>query len=178
MIKLNLISPEQKESLHFEFIYLSIRKVAWLIIIFSIIITAMIVSARIMLEDNYSTLVFETTLVTQRNQGIDSEIAKINSTLRELSAIQKNFVKWSSFFVNFTNAVPPNISISSLTIDKELKTLSLVGVATTRDDFIKLENNLNQLLYLSKVSRPLTNLLDKTNVNFQFSAVINFDQLP
>ncbi len=178
MIKLNLISPEQKETLHYESIYLSIRKVAWLIIIFSVIISTIILSARIMLEDNYTTLLLETTLVTQRNQEIDSEITKINTSLKGLSSIQKDFIKWSNFLVDFTKVIPPNISISSLIINKELKSLNLVGLADTRDDFLELEKSLNQLPYLINISRPITNLLGRKNVDFQFSANIDFKKLP
>ncbi|MFH1112120.1 MAG: hypothetical protein V1712_03590 [Patescibacteria group bacterium] len=178
MIKLNLISPEQKKSLHYEFIYLAIRSVIWLVLIFIIIISAIFLSSRIMLEDNYSTLVFETTLVNQRNQGIDSEIAQINAALKELSSVQKDFIKWSAFLVNFTQAIPSNITISSLAIEKETKSLNLTGVALTRDDFLKLEKNLYQLPYLTNVSRPITNLLLKKNVEFQFTATINYDKLP
>ena len=82
MIKLNLVSPEQKKYLHFEFIYLSLRGVISLVLIFSLIVSAMFISARLMLEDHYGTLIAETTLVNQRNFGIDNEITQINESLK------------------------------------------------------------------------------------------------
>ena len=178
MIKLNLVSPEQKKYLHFEFIYLSLRGVISLVLIFSLIVSAMFISARLMLEDHYGTLIAETTLVNQRNFGIDNEITQINESLKNISEIQRDFVKWSDLFVDFTTSVPSGVSISSLSLDKNLQSLNLNGTAKNRDDFLKLQENLKKLAYLSDVNSPITNLLLRENLEFQFTAKINISKLP
>lgn len=178
MIKLNLISPEQKKYLHYEFIYLSLRGAISLILIFTVIVSAMFVSARLMLEDNHATLIAQTTLVNQRDFGIDNEISQINESLKNISEIQRGFVKWSSLLIDFTQAVPAGVTINSLSLDKNLQSLSLNGTAKTRDDFLKLQDNLKKLAYLSDVNSPFTNLLLRENLEFQFNAKINLNLLP
>lgn len=161
-----------------ELIYLSLRAVIWLVLIFTLVMAATFLSARIMLEENNATLITESTLVTQRNLSIDREVATINSSLKEIASIQKDFVKWSAFLVNFTAIIPPNVTINSLALEKGAQSLTLQGTAATRDEFLLLKNNLEQLPYLSEVNSPITNLLLKQNLDFQFTAKINFDLLP
>lgn len=178
MIKLNLVSPEQKKYLHYEFIYLSLRGVITMILIFTIIVSAMFISARLMLEDHYASLLAQTTLVNQRSFGIDNEITQINESLKNISEIQRGFVKWSNLVIDFTRAVPSGVSISSLSLDKNLQSLSLNGTATTRDNFLKFQENLKKLTYLNEVNNPIINLLLRENLDFQFTAQINLNKLP
>ncbi len=173
MISLNLISPEQKNDLRYEYIYLSLRTLVWMVLSVTIMLSAIFISARLMLENNYVTVVQQLTMVNQKNLGLDQEINKINLSLKEVASIQKEFVKWSNFLIELTRAIPSNIIIASLNIEKSNMTINIQGQAQTREDFLKLKENLESLSYLSEVSSPISNLLTKTNVEFQLTAKIN-----
>ncbi len=176
MISLNLISPEQKKDLRYEYIYLSLRILVWIILSVSVILSVIFMSARILLEDNYATVLQQLTIVNQKNLDLDQEINTINTSLKQVANIQKNFIKWSDFLIELTGAISANITLSSLTIEKQDATLNLSGQAVTREDFLKLKTSLESLPYLSEINSPITNLLVKKNVKFQLTAKINFTE--
>lgn len=176
MINVNLISPDQKYNLRFEFIYLGLRQIIFSVIGVMILVSAVFLTARIILEDNYATMVRETTLVNQKNVNIDQEISKINSTLRKIKSIQDNYVKWSSLLVNLSKTFPDGITISALSIEKNTNTIYLQGNAAMRNDLITLEKNLKTKTYLNNITVPITSKLSPVNINFEINAKIDFSE--
>lgn len=176
-ITLNLLSPAQKELLRYERAYLQIRTAMWLILIFSMIISALLLVARLMLLDNYTTVLTATTLVNEKNKSIDREIANLNKNLKEVEAIQADFIKWSNVIINLNKAIPDNVEITYLNLEQKNKTFNLHGKARRRDDLLILKSNLETLPYFEEISSPLTNLLLKENVPFEFSGKIKLENL-
>ena len=176
-IRLNLLSPDQREYLKFEFVYLHVRTVTFLLLTFTIIITGLLMAARLMLQDNYATVLTSTTLVNNKNQTLDKDIAELNKNLQEVQKIQSDFVKWSSILVEVNRSIPERIELTSLVLEKNTRIFSISGRAQKREDFLQLKENLEKLPYFEELRSPLTNLLLKENVQFEFSGKIKADAL-
>ncbi len=174
MISLNLISPTQKHNLKYEFIYLGLRQIIFSVLAVVIFISVIFLTARIMLEENYATVVRETTLVNQRNVNIDSEISRINSTLRKIKVIQDDYIKWSDLLIDISKEFPPGITITTLSIEKNAATLFIQGNATTRNDLLLLEKYLHTKTYLKDIAIPINSKLSPVNINFDINAKIDF----
>lgn len=176
-ITLNLLSPSQKEYLRYEHAYVHVRTVMWLMLAFSIIISSLLLAARLMLQDNYATVLTTTTLVNEKNRTLDHEISEFNKSLKEVEAIQAHFVKWSTIVLEINRAIPPNVEITYLNLEQNTRLFNLSGKALTREDFLALKANLAALPYFEELSSPLTNLLLKKNVTFEFSGKIKTSEL-
>ncbi len=170
MINLNLISPSQKEYLRYEYLYLYVRTVTVLLLTCTVIISGLFLAARLLLQDSFASVLTATTAVNDRNRTTDREIAELNKDLKEAQKIQNDFTKWSSLLTDLNRAIPPRIQITYLNVEKKTRLFNLNGTAATRDDFLKLKENLSNISYLEELSSPLTNLLARENVSFQFSA--------
>lgn len=173
MIKLNLLPPAQQDYLHYERIYLYCRRVALLFLTFTVFISGILLGARLLLQDNFSAVLTSNNNLNGHDYGIEQQISNINRDLRNVQTIQANFVKWSELMVDLSRVVPPNVQLSYLDLEQNNHTFNLTGLAAARDDYLKLQANLEQLPYLKNVSSPLTNLLQRTNVNFQFTGTFN-----
>ena len=176
-ITLNLLAPNQREYLRYEHLYLYVRTVTVLLLTFTVVISGLLLAARLMLQDSYATALSATTTVNDRNRTIDREIAKLNLGLKDVKAIQAYFVKWSTLLVDLTTVVPSNVEVSYLNLEKKNHLFNLTGMAQQRDDFLALKQALEKLPYLQELSNPLTNLLLQRNVSFQFSAKLKPEAL-
>jgi len=177
MISLNLISPSQKEHLRYEYLYLYVRTITILLLTFTVIISALFLAARLLLQDNFADLLTTSTIVNDKNRTADHEIKDLNKNLKDVQAVQTDFVKWSTMLIGLNSAIPANIEVAYLNLEKKTKTFNLNGRALHRDDFLKLKANLSQLPYLEELASPLTNLLQRENVDFQFTAKIKLSGL-
>lgn len=176
-INLNLLSPTQKDYLKYERAYLQIRTVMWLLLTFTVIISALLLIARIMLQDNYATVLTTTTLVNDKNKSIDRDIADFNKNLHDVEAIQKDFIKWSTIIIDINKSIPPNIEVSYINFEQKSRLFNLNGKALKRDDYLTLKANLESLPYFEEISSPLTNLLLKENVQFEFTGKLKTQAL-
>ena len=176
-ITLNLLSPTQKEYLRYERAYLQIRTVMWLMLTFTVIISGLLLVARLMLQDNYATVLTTTTLVNDKNKSIDRDIASLNKSLKEAESIQANFIKWSKIIIDINKVIPDNVEISYLNLEQKTRLFNLNGKALKRDDFLTLKTNLETLPYFEELSSPLTNLLLREDVNFEFTGKIKKESL-
>ncbi|MBI5465876.1 MAG: hypothetical protein HY974_01150 [Candidatus Kerfeldbacteria bacterium] len=172
MISLNLISPSQKEYLRYEYLYLHVRTVTVLLLTFTVIVSALFLAARLLLQDNFASILTTTTLVNDKNRNADREIKDLNKNLKEVKSVQADFIKWSTMLTNLHRAIPENIEVTYLNLEKKTKIFNLNGRALHRDDFLKLKASLSELPYLEELSSPLTNLLKRDDVDFQFTAKI------
>lgn len=172
-IKLNLLAPAQKEYLRFEHAYVYVRTVMWLVLTFTVIISGLLLVARLMLQDNYATVLTTTTLVNEKNRAIDRDIAELNKNLKDVEVIQADFIKWSKIIIEINKAIPDNVEISYINLEQKTRLFNLNGKAIKRDDFLLLKKNLESLPYFEELSSPLTNLLLKENVSFEFVGKIN-----
>src|SRR3989338_9917028 len=176
-ITLNLLSPSQKEYLRYEHAYIYMRTVMWLMLTFTVIISGLLLVARLMLQDNYATVLTTTTLVNDKNKSIDRDIGSLNKSLKEAESIQADFIKCSKIIININNSIPDNVELSYLNLEQKTRLFNLNGKALNRDDFLALKANLEALSYFEELSSPLTNLLLREDVNFEFSGKIKKESL-
>jgi len=168
-ITLNLLSPAQQEYLRYENAYRHVRTVSWLILTFTVIISSLLLIARLMLQDYYATVLTTTTLVNEKNRSIDRDIAEFNKELKAVETIQADFIKWSNILIDINKAIPANVEIAYLNFEQKTRLFNLNGRALRREDFLTLKKNLESLPYFEEISSPLTNILLKENVNFEFT---------
>lgn len=177
MIKLNLLSPPQKEYLRYEHIYLRVRAVLFLVLAFTAVASAVLLGARLLLQDNLADLLTASTIVSNHDRPIDRDITTINNNLRDVQHIQKGFVKWSQVLVAITAAVPTNVQVSYLNLELGTSTFELNGLARRREDFLALLDNLRRLPQIEALSSPPGNLVNRDNVSFQLTAKLKTEAL-
>jgi hypothetical protein len=89
--------------------------------------------------------------------------------------IKKDQVYWSAFFDKMNGIVFPGIDVFSISnVDYSI---TILGRSLTRDDLILFKEKLEKDSCFSSVDLPLSNLVDKSNIEFQIDFEISKDCL-
>jgi len=173
MITLNLSPKEDQISYKQERIFLVIKNSFLLFLIFLIFITIVLICAKVYLEKNLDDLVGSSYISANLTKEIKIKVNNINTKLRQINEIQKDYYEFSKPLIALGQLIPNNIQITSLNLDKSTMQFSLKGISKTREDLLKLQNNLETSSLFKDLKFPLSNLLAKQNINFEFSGALN-----
>lgn len=105
----------------------------------------------------------------QELKSYEEKFRQINSQVTSLSNFQKGHLHWFNAISEVSNTVPDGIYISGLAT-KDFK-ISLSGKAKTRDNLLSFQDKLKANKCFENLNVPLSNLVNKDNVDFQ----IDFD---
>ena len=175
MLLLNLIPRQLKHEIKFKRFFILLKKINYIVIIFTIIMAIIILTAKIILQNNFNKVVEQTTLITKNSQSYNIKVKKINSKLDNVSQIQDSFVIWSNLIENLANITPPGIHFASTKINIEKQTINITGIAIARNDLLEFKQNMENLPNFYDVQYPLKDILQKENINFEINAHLNLN---
>ncbi len=168
--RLNLLSPEKRRHLHslsnFQFIK-NILEVLLLVICIGGIV---LLGGQSVLQNHLDQLT--ASLVTFQSQHTESnqQIKEINSTLIKIEKIQKEYQLISPLIPQIVSATPNEIILKSLVLDPTSRSISLAGHAPNRDTLLLLQKQLLQIDWITTAEIPISQLTEKENIDFAFSA--------
>ena len=180
MLVLNLISNELKKDNKLKAIFESIKKILAILIIAVSIYAILILFAKLYLQINFVKTINETSLITGSIKSNDDKVKIINNQLKAIADIQSETVLWSYLLERLSKDIKSDIKIENLKLSMKNNTISLRGLAKTRESLLDLKAILENKNCFSDINLPIKNLLEKNNINFEISAKIKsyeFDQL-
>ena len=183
MIKLNLLSSQEKEEIRWE----KINRI--LIINGTVIIAELVIFIVLFLAmDFYLSREFSKidNLVVQKQQEAEvKEIGELkiktqsfNERLNLVDEIQNQQISWTKILEKLSLITPESVQIISLdispknnetdVINSEQYLFNLVGHAKTRENMLEFENRLKDSDYFSNLESNRSNYLESYNVNFRY----------
>ena len=174
MINLNLISGEQREYLRQKanrFIY---EKLFVFIFFIFFIISLTFGFGKNILLNNYNDLISYGE--NQKLNNFSSDITNLNNKIKIINKIQNDYSPIAETLSLFIKVVPDKIFISNLKLEKDTSEkdyfwlVKINGKAKTRDDLMRFQSNLEQVDGFSEVEFPISNLLKRSDIDFQFTA--------
>ncbi|MFA5029252.1 MAG: PilN domain-containing protein [Patescibacteria group bacterium] len=172
MITLNLLSPKQKKELKTKRIYLALKELLMLFLLFTALIAILLIVSRYFLEQQLASLITRNINAIQISQKTNEEVVLINKKINNVYKIQKNFQKWSDFLTNLSKLTPAGVSYNLVKIYQQNSQLEIQGIAKTRNDLLELKKNLEADERFYDIDLPLNNLLVKENNSFTIGAKI------
>lgn len=173
MLKLNLVSQELKKELKLRHLYKFLKKVDYIFIIISIVIAIMLLTARVILQNNFNSVVEQTTQITKNSQSYNTKVREINAKISSVEQIQKDFVAWSGIFSELEKIANDGIVFASVRFNYNDKSAKFSGNAKTRDDLIAFKEQLEQSSLFKQIDFPVSNILEKTDINFDLNAKLS-----
>jgi len=173
MITINLLSPQQKKDLDAKRIFIIIKKLIMLFLLFASIVAVILISARYILEQQLTSLLTQNATQIQASREINEQIIIVNRKIKNAEKIQTDFVKWSNLLIWLSDQTPEDITYNSIKISYADTILNIKGIAKNRQDLVKFKEKLEESEMLSNVSLPLHNLLAKEDNVFDIEAEIN-----
>lgn len=178
MITLNLLAPEKKIQLRLAAQFRQGARILALFCGFFVVFVGVVVTAKLLLDQRSQALAADIDRLTrqqtdQRDAPLTTAIRDLNTQLGTVAALQTRYTDWIDFLVTFSSAVPKQVRVESIDIRKTTGQVEIHGFAASREDLIAFKQQLEDSgLFLSIVS-PIANLIQKTDINFQFDATIS-----
>lgn len=176
MIGLNLLSPNQKEALRARVIYAMIERLMIAFVSSLLIASIALLLIKIELTQNLSHV--------QTRQILSSEYVTVNNDIRQLNqqigrieTLQRLAVSPSELLRDMALRTPPGVRVSGLDFDVKTQSMRLNGTAGDRDDLLAYEEAMRASPYVKSLQSPISNLFQKTDINFQFMIVLNVDAM-
>lgn len=121
----------------------------------------------------------ETTGATtiERGGNVVESIRKINEKLSAIKAIEDGYTPLSPVVHDILVRIPEGIVLDSFSIDADLRTVLFLGVAQTRDALIALRTEIEKIPYFADWTSPVSDLTQRENIEFDFSATLSEDYL-
>lgn len=151
---LNLLPTEQKKDVQYTRTFLLIHEMLLFVFIATVISSAALLSARIMLENKFHSITIEETPGTTRVAQLNRKISKVNRELNQIQRATKEYVKWSPFIADLTARTPRAVNWHTFQI-LDTDKLLLTGVAQTREALVEFRDNLEPSPYVQSLELPL-----------------------
>lgn len=166
MIRLNLLSEKEKEQIKKDMLAAEVANSVLAIFVVVVLIAIVFFFGQKYL--NYRIENMAKYAPTTDENAVD----EINKKMGQIIELQKDYLKWSVLLKDVIALVPENIKINSLELSKENKKIMLYGLAESRTDYLKLEDNLRNSALVADIKSPVSNLLRRNNIDFSIEATM------
>jgi Tfp pilus assembly protein PilN len=165
---LNLLPPQKKAELRLAFLYSFLQSMALLLLIGVSIGSFSLLSARFMMKKNLSDVSRRNAPETQEFKTVSETIKSINAHMTRLEVLNDQFNDWTRLLLAVEQAVPPGVVVAQLTV-APTGSVTLSGDSETRDGVLALRRNLESNSLFRNIQSPLSNILQRTDVRFEFT---------
>ncbi|HCJ52368.1 MAG: hypothetical protein A2898_04035 [Candidatus Kerfeldbacteria bacterium RIFCSPLOWO2_01_FULL_48_11] len=182
MIIINLLPVQKRASLKTTVVSMAIKTFVIAVGIFVVCIAGILFLNENMLQRKISDtqeLIQETTNATVVDRGgtVVESTQKINQQLKVIKTIEDAYNPLSPVVYNLLTRIPEGITLDSFLVDAKLQTVNFIGIANTRDSLIALRTEVEKIPYFTEWTSPVSNLTQRENIEFDFSATLSDDYL-
>ena len=170
---INLVPENQKKILNRERMFLLLHGIIGMIVVVIAFNAIMLTGARFILINHYNNLKNDSALVNTELINLQNDIIEINKKINDAQKIQTSFVKFSDLSSSINKLAPKGIIVEFMHIDAKDNNLRINGISKNRELLLVLKDNLENSGFVKKLESPLSNLLEKENIEFRFSADLN-----
>lgn len=175
MITLNLISQDLKKKIKLSYIHIFLKRIDLIFLIAVIFISIIFLSTKFILQRRFEKVVAETSLINKSSQVYNDKVKEVNNKISSVRLIQADYIFWSRLFYDLDSRIVKDISFSYMSVNE--KNLKIRGRAKTRDSLLAFKEGLNKSDIISEINFPMSNILEKENIDFEISAKINLSEL-
>jgi hypothetical protein len=172
MLRINIIPKYLKDDIKLRAIYIMIKNLLYIAVIFIILNTIILLVAKLILQINFVKTIEETTLLTKNTENNSKNIAGINKEMNYIQKIQASAIEWTGLFKFLEKNTAYGVKFSTISINSQENKIRLSGISATRDDLIKFKDFLGKSEIFTEINFPIKNFLEKYNINFEVSATI------
>jgi len=169
---LNLLSPKDQTEIKRSKFLLIIHEMLLLMFIVSVIGSATLLSARLILEQRFREVIIEEVPGTDKVIRINRDIKNFNQRIAALERITASARNQFPILLELTEITPPDAAYNLVNI-REDDAIVLKGTAETRDTLLKLKSNLEMSASFKNIRLPLQNLIGNPPLDFTIDAQIN-----
>lgn len=106
------------------------------------------------------------------------ETRQINRTLKDVNLASRSYSPITSKLIEIAQLIPPEITISSMDLNRETKEFAISGVAENREVLLAFQETLKNISWLEKILTPASQLFQKNDIQFVVRANLKNIHVP
>lgn len=170
MLLLNLLPDERKEAVKYTIYYYYGLRIGLLLIFVSLMVIVGFKVLEVKLNRDFRNINETEKELSRQNFDLTQRVTALNSNLAKIESVQKDFSTWANFIYGMTSEFPQTgITVSNLAVTRDERTFSIVGLADSREAFLRFKDSLEKNPLLENVNSPLKNILDAGSITFTVS---------
>ena len=168
-ININLLSVEKRERIKRLTYFLNTKNVlSWLIVIMAMIGTVLLWGTTVLI-DGFKNLSESTNLINREYANYNTETKEINKTIHDFNIMSNNWRPSSALITELASNCPPDVKISSLSLNFVNKKIEITGTAKTRDALLNYQKSLEKIPWIGRIEIPSKQLFEKIDIDFDFN---------
>ncbi|MBI2990036.1 MAG: hypothetical protein HYY51_02480 [Candidatus Magasanikbacteria bacterium] len=176
--RLNLLSPNKKDTLRRIIIFQFIKNAIQILLIVTCLTGIVLLGAQPLLETYFSRLASNLTSINKTYSDVSRKIQEINTILREADSVQSEYTQWSDIIQDFSLAIPSGIKLKDIEFTDKGSRVSFSGEAQTREQLLELKQSLENMncksWCIASVPLPPSLLTQKEHISFSITADATF----
>ncbi len=169
---INLLSPQKKNSLKKVVQFLFIKEMLELTIFTCVLLSITHLLAGLVMTKTLNDLANTSLLINREFPSINGDIRRVNALIKNVNDSSSSYTNLSPKLLELIRTIPNDIQVDGVSLNRKDLTLSLSGVAQTRDALLHFQTVLSSLPWITQVSTPVSQLFQKDNISFQIQTTI------
>lgn len=179
-INLNLLPPSKKEEILKKRRLKTVMGFEASLTLLLVVFLGILMSFKIVLDMGLSANLHaraerENTEQYDKIKKYDEQFRQVNLDISRIKTVERSQLYWSRLLDRLSGIIFPGIALDSITTNDYQ--ISISGVSDNRENLVLLKEKLEGEECFSNVDLPLSDLVDKNNVNFQITFNIGPDCL-
>lgn len=165
---LNLLAPEKKTALRAGFVLSHMQATMFILFIVASFISGTLLSIELLMKSVLENITLRSNTTAQEYDKIGAQITDVNAYLDRVDSLQQEFIDWSFVLEELAAVATSGARFESIHIDGD-GVVFVQGMAATREDVLLMQERYETLPFITDVSSPLSNILQRTNVKYEFT---------
>lgn len=171
-IRLNLLSPQKKHHLKRMAVFIFLKNMLEISLIIVTVAGIILIGGRWFLQNYFNDLTERLVTVGNQKNDTNQRIRQVNFVIKDLSFMQQEYAPWTPMITEIANAVPAQMLVESMLLDRATNIFTFTGIAETRADLLDFQKKLQGLAFIAKVEVPLSQLTEKERIPFIITAAV------
>ncbi len=167
---INLLPDNKKNRLEILVRFIFAKDLLEISLLFYSLLAIVFIWSWLTLLDEYNNTAQSTTLVNRENSVRGREVRETNSIMRQFNRAASGYTALTPKLNELITTLPIDIKLNSMSFDRTQNNFIISGTAQTRAALLNYEAVVKQYLWLQNVTSPISQLLEKENINFEIRA--------
>ncbi len=176
---INLLSPAKKKKVRELVTFLFIKNLLGATVFVCAVLGIALLWGWLTLVDEFGKLSQSALLVNREFSSYNQEMRKLNRIIKNVNGSGHGYYVIAPALREIAQALPGDIKLTSMELDRAGQTLFMAGIAQTRQAFLGWQETVKKIPWLERVEMPTSQLFQKENINFEIRAALKgFPLLP
>lgn len=168
-INLNLLPPNKKQRTQLLIKFIFSKHLLELTILMSAITAIILIWSWFILLESFINIAANTTTLNAQHLTYNQEIKRVNKIIRDVNDASGNYTTFSPRLLEIFNNLPADIKLTELRLNRVNNTITINGIAKTREDLLAYQEKLARIPWITKPETPISKLFQKENITFEFN---------